>query len=77
MVLELRDKVSAPTAAGVPAAVTNGGSPRRDEVVEALVGLGFTAKPAEAAVDAALADDTDADASTLLRTALTALGRSR
>jgi Holliday junction DNA helicase RuvA len=77
MVLELKDKVSAPTAAGVPAAATNGGSPRRDEVVEALLGLGFTAKPAEAAVDAALAHDTDADASTLLRTALTALGRSR
>ena len=29
--------------------------PRRDQVVEALVGLGFTAKPAETAVDAVLA----------------------
>ena len=76
MALELRDKVSAPAAA-VPAATGNGVHPRRDAVVEALVGLGFTAKPAESAVDDALAGDADADPSALLRTALTALGRSR
>ncbi len=76
MALELRDKVSAPAAA-VPAATGNGAHPRRDAVVEALVGLGFTAKPAESAVDDALAGDADADPSALLRTALTALGRSR
>jgi holliday junction DNA helicase RuvA len=77
MALELRDKVSAPAAA-TPAATGNGAvHPRRDAVVEALVGLGFTAKPAESAVDDALAQDADADPSALLRTALTALGRSR
>lgn len=78
MVLELRDKVVASTAA--PAAVpasANGTDPRREQVVEALVGLGFTAKPAEQAVDAVLAGDADADASTLLRASLTRLGRSR
>ena len=78
LVLELRDKVVAPATA--PAAVpiaSNGANPRRDQVVEALVGLGFTAKPAEQAVDGVLAGDAGADASTLLRAALTRLGRSR
>jgi len=77
MVLELKDKVVAPDAA--PAALpyaTNGANPRRDQVVEALVGLGFTAWPAVPAVDEVLRADADADASTLLRTALTRLGRS-
>jgi len=82
LVLELRDKVVAPAAlsATLPAtlpAATNGANPRRDEVVEALIGLGFTARPAEQAVDGVLAGDAEADASTLLRAALTRLGRSR
>ena len=72
MVLELKDKVVA-AAAPVPSA--GSGHPRRDEVVEALVGLGFTARPAEAAVDAALVATADADPATLLRSALTALAR--
>jgi holliday junction DNA helicase RuvA len=71
MALELRDKVDAP--AEVP--VATGGSPRRAQVVEALVGLGFPVKPAEQAVDRALAADDGADASVLLRTALSGLGR--
>jgi len=81
MVLELKDKVVAPASApaSAPALVPqrSGGDPRREQVVEALVGLGFTARPAEAAVDNALAVDADADASTVLRAALTALGRAR
>jgi Holliday junction DNA helicase RuvA len=77
LVVELRDKVAAPTAApaAVPAAPTGGG---RAHVVEALVGLGFAMKPAEQAVDAVLAESGDsADSSALLRAALTRLGRSR
>jgi Holliday junction DNA helicase RuvA len=77
LVVELRDKVTAPAPApaGAPAAPTGGG---RDHVVEALVGLGFAAKPAEQAVEAVLADSGDAaDSSALLRAALTRLGRSR
>lgn len=76
MVLELRDKVVATafTAAALPVPVAG---TRRDEVVEALVGLGFTPRPAEAAVDAALAADGHADAAVLLRAALATLGRSR
>jgi len=77
MVLELKDKVVAP--ASVPALVPqrSGGDPRREQVVEALLGLGFAARPAEAAVDNALAADIDAAASALLRAALAALGRAR
>jgi Holliday junction DNA helicase RuvA len=75
LALELRDKVVAPTAspATLPVAA-NGANPRRDQVVEALVGLGFAAKPAEQAVDSVLAGDGEADASALLRAALTRLG---
>ena len=75
MVLELRDKVVAPTPA--PAALPAGGP--REQVVEALVGLGFPAKPAEQAVDVVLAGNghAAADASAVLRAALTHLGRSR
>jgi Holliday junction DNA helicase RuvA len=89
LVLELRDKVTAPvgTAAGsagpdaLPLAA-NGANPHRDhardQVVEALVGLGFAARSAEQAVDAVLAGDGASDgrveASALLRAALTRLG---
>jgi holliday junction DNA helicase RuvA len=77
MVLELKDKVVAPATAPVLVPQRPGGDPRREQVVEALVGLGFTARPAEAAVDNALAADAEADAGTLLRAALAALGRAR
>lgn len=76
MVLELKDKVVIPAAAPSQLAMAPSGNPRRDQVVEALVGLGFTAKPAETAVDKALAAHSDADAAVLLRTALSTLGRS-
>jgi Holliday junction DNA helicase RuvA len=77
MVLELKDKVVAPPSAPALVPQRPGGDPRREQVVEALVGLGFTARPAEAAVDNALAVDADADASTVLRAALAALGSAR
>ncbi|MGH3564984.1 MAG: Holliday junction branch migration protein RuvA [Pseudonocardia sp.] len=78
LVVELRDKVTAPAPvpAGLPARA-NGSNSRRDQVVEALLGLGFTPRPSEQAVDAALTAQADADPSALLRTALTLLGRSR
>ncbi|MCO1653442.1 Holliday junction branch migration protein RuvA [Pseudonocardia humida] len=75
MALELRDKVDAPGPGPVAPAGAAVGGPRRAQVVEALVGLGFPVKPAEQAVDSALAAQADADASTLLRTALGGLGR--
>lgn len=79
LVVELRDKVSLP--AKVPAGAPAGGPTPvlgvREQVVEALVGLGFTARPAEQAVDAVLAARPDTDAAGLLRESLSGLGRSR
>jgi holliday junction DNA helicase RuvA len=74
MVLELRDKVVAP--APVPSAPAAAGG-LRGQVVEALLGLGFPAKPAEQAVDAVLAENGSTDASIALRAALSRLGRAR
>jgi holliday junction DNA helicase RuvA len=81
MVLELRDKVVAPAPA--PAVKTGAGP--RDQVVEALVGLGFPVRAAEQAVDAILSENATGngagaracDAAAVLRAALTRLGRSR
>ncbi|EME17535.1 Holliday junction branch migration protein RuvA [Rhodococcus triatomae] len=76
MVVELRDKVEAvPVAPGSPAAAAAG--PIRDQIVEALVGLGFPPKQAEPATDSVLAADPTADTSRALRAALTLLGRTR
>ena len=72
MVLELRDKIGAVAASGVPA---TGGRAIRGPVVEALVGLGFAAKQAEEATDKVLADDPEASTQSALRAALSMLGR--
>ncbi|MFX1756795.1 MULTISPECIES: Holliday junction branch migration protein RuvA [Rhodococcus] len=76
MIVELRDKVAAFGAAG-SASVAAGASPLRDQIVEALVGLGFTPRQAEPAADKVLTEDPGADVSTALRSALKLLGRSR
>ncbi|GAA4941719.1 Holliday junction DNA helicase subunit RuvA [Actinomycetospora succinea] len=80
LIIELRDKVAPPSAAGsdedVPASPVAAGT-LRDQVVEALVGLGFAAKPAEKAVDEVLGADGPSDSSGVLRAALTRLGPSR
>lgn len=75
MIVELRDKVAA--FGGGDAAPIAAGSPVRDQIVEALVGLGFTAKQAEPATDTVLAETPNAEVSTALRAALKLLGRSR
>ncbi|ALR12178.1 Holliday junction branch migration protein RuvA [Mycobacteroides saopaulense] len=77
MVLELREKVAA-----APSGSTELGrgtaSLVRTQVVEALIGLGFAAKQAEQATDTVLAqDNSDEDTSTVLRSALTLLGKTR
>ncbi|MEJ2887012.1 Holliday junction branch migration protein RuvA [Actinomycetospora aeridis] len=83
LIIELRDKVAPPSPADggddLPASPVVAGT-LRDQVVEALVGLGFAAKPAEKAVDEVLGGSEDggaADSSTVLRAALTRLGPSR
>ena len=79
MVLELRDKVVAMGGAPAPALPARATGGPREQVVEALVGLGFPPRPAEQAVDVVLAENGHAagDASAVLRAALTHLGRSR
>jgi holliday junction DNA helicase RuvA len=85
LVVELRDKVApaSPADAGddeVPASPVAAGT-LRDQVVEALVGLGFAAKPAEKAVDEVLGGSSGSagpsDSSAVLRAALTRLGPGR
>lgn len=84
LVVELRDKVAPPDAAdaaGAPDAVAPSvmaGGTMRDQVVEALVGLGFAVKPAEKAVDETVGDlGEGAGSSAVLRAALHRLGPNR
>jgi Holliday junction DNA helicase RuvA len=81
IVLELSDRLGAPLdgvegskAAAVP---TQAGGAHHEQVVDALVGLGWNAKQAQQAVDAVTADGADgADVAATLRLALRHLGRS-
>jgi len=74
MIVELKDKVgTVATSTGQLSA----GTAVRDQVLEALVGLGFPTKQAEQSVDAVLADGPDITTAVALRTALNSLGRKR
>lgn len=80
LVLELKDRLGAPeVGAGAPAAggTSDGGQGWRIQVRDALVGLGWTPRDAETAVQA-VADDpetaVDADVPARLRAALRMLG---
>jgi len=75
MVVELRDKVHASGPATSSSGVS--GNAVRDQVLEALVGLGFPIKQAEQAIDEVLAKSPAAATDVALRTALNSLGRSR
>ncbi|MBY6362019.1 Holliday junction branch migration protein RuvA [Rhodococcoides corynebacterioides] len=77
MVVELRDKIDGVVAAPTTAVGPAGTGAVREQVVEALVGLGFPVKQAESAVDTVLADSPDSTTSVALRSALSTLGRSR
>jgi holliday junction DNA helicase RuvA len=80
LVLELKDRLGPPGLAAAqaksrPATGTDG----RSQVRDALVGLGWSVKAADDALDQVLADDGDgasADVAGLLRAALRTLGRS-
>lgn len=84
LVLELKDRIAAPLGAadlpGLP--VSSGQAPWADQVSAALVGLGWGAKEAAAAVDAVAPTAQEmierggaADVAVLLRTALRSLDR--
>ncbi|WP_063050088.1 Holliday junction branch migration protein RuvA [Nocardia arthritidis] len=78
MVVELRDKVNlVPVPSGPPGSAPAAATPVRDQVTEALVGLGFAAKQAEQAIDAVLAEQPAVDTSAALRAALGLLGKNR
>jgi Holliday junction DNA helicase RuvA len=76
MVVELRDKVDAVASSGAVAIAAGSGS-IRDQVVEALVGLGFPAKQAEQATDSVLVEAPESTTSAALRSALSLLGKTR
>ncbi|MFE7800200.1 Holliday junction branch migration protein RuvA [Nocardia sp. NPDC057440] len=79
MVVELRDKVNlVPVQSGPPGATpTPVLTPVREQVVEALTGLGFPLRQAEQAVEAVLAEQPAADTAIALRAALASLGKNR
>lgn len=85
IVLELKDRLGTPTGAAQTVDAANGssvaaaGAPWRDQVRPALVGLGWSAKEAEAALDqvAASTEVSDPpDVPALLRAALRTLSRA-
>ncbi|PWJ24980.1 Holliday junction DNA helicase subunit RuvA [Branchiibius hedensis] len=76
IVLELKDKVGAPAGApGAVPSITPSLSTDQDQVVEALVGLGWNAKQAGDAVLAVTAEVDGLDVAETLRAALRRLGR--
>lgn len=78
MVVELRDKVNlVPVRTGPPGTAAPAVASVRDQVVEALTGLGFPLKQAEQAVDSVLAEHPTADTAAALRAALVLLGKNR
>lgn len=85
LVLELSGKLGAPTSAATGGVVPDAtpvapGDPARDQVVEALAGLGWAAKVAQDTVDRVLADagdDAPVDVAATLRAALRSLGGRR
>lgn len=73
IVVELKDRVGAVTTTTAPSAAA-----WRDQVHEALVGLGWSAKDADASIERVAADVGEApDVSAILRDALRSMDRSR
>jgi Holliday junction DNA helicase RuvA len=79
IVLELTDRLGAPIGGGAPlpgTATGSGAAAWRDQVLEALVGLGWSAKQAGDAVDAVADESAAGDVAGVLRSALRHLGRA-
>lgn len=62
---------------GAPVAATSGGGVQRTDVVDALIGLGWSEREAQAAFETAFAENSGADVATLLRASLQVLGSAR
>ncbi len=76
IVLELTDRLGAPSDLGATPPSTGAGHAWRDQVVEALVGLGWSAKQAGDTVDTVAEGQTSPEVAGLLRASLRHLGRS-
>lgn len=82
MALELRDKVTpfVPAAAGTQLpdspVISGAGAHTAEQVVEALVGLGFSEKQSRPVVEAVVADNPQLATAAVLRAALSTLGRN-
>ncbi|TYL45293.1 Holliday junction branch migration protein RuvA [Nocardioides sp. BGMRC 2183] len=80
IILELKDRIGAPTGGRVETPRGAASAPWRDQVHQGLVGLGYSAKDAEKAVDAvapeAEAAGGAADVGALLRAALRTLSKA-
>ncbi|WP_107774228.1 Holliday junction branch migration protein RuvA [Nocardioides sediminis] len=77
IILELRDRIGAPVGSGGRTTPTPAGAPWRDQVQQGLVGLGWSAKEADKAIDA-VADQAgpSPDVPALLRAALRTLSKA-
>lgn len=78
IILELKDRIGTPSGtASAPAAASVAAAPWRDQVTEALVGLGYSSKDADRAVSAIEPEAGDqANISLLLRAALRTLSKA-
>jgi len=77
IILELRDRIGAPTGAGRSVAAPAPGAVWRDQVHQGLVGLGWPARDAEKAVEAVAPEAGEIpDVAALLRAALRTLSKA-
>lgn len=81
IILELKDRIGAPVGSGAPRPVT--AEPWREQVQQGLVGLGWSVKDADKAIEAVAAEagvsrgsTTEVDVAALLRAALRSLSKA-
>ncbi|WP_104106612.1 Holliday junction branch migration protein RuvA [Nocardioides sp. 616] len=77
IILELRDRIGAPTGSGATTGGVSAAQPWRDQVHQGLLGLGWSAKEADKAVEA-VSDEAGAqpDVGRLMRAALQTLSKA-
>jgi len=77
IILELKDRIGTPSSSGATTARTRVGEPWRDQVQQGLVGLGWSAKDADQAIEAVADQAGDRpDVAALLRAALRSLSKA-
>jgi Holliday junction DNA helicase RuvA len=77
IILELKDRLGAPTVGGAPASGGPADAPWRGQVHQGLVGLGWSTKDADKAVDAVAPEAGETpDVAALLRAALRSLSKA-